>query len=157
MHSTSIDEERKGHVGETSISLGIVDAKKKIQSSADWAAAWEVACEAVSFVFPHRTRELREYGTYIKRELAAKQVASHRDIFRDLHEFSNLYSAFLLPSGIENFGSERKIGSKASNQSRTEICNKFNSQEGCSYPSCRRKHICKSVFDPSFLGITFGT
>ncbi|KAF9521365.1 hypothetical protein CPB83DRAFT_778860 [Crepidotus variabilis] len=162
MHSITIDEERKGHVGETSISLGSIEAKKKVQSSADWAAAWEVAYEAISFVFPHRARELRDYGTYIRQELAAKQVGAHHDIFRydlavrtkvrggqrillsDLHEFSNLYSAFLLPSGIENFGRERKGGNKPTNQTRNQVCNKFNSQDGCSFPNCRHRHICKS-------------
>ena len=72
LHCVTIDEERKARIGETEISFGSSETKRKVESSSEWSTAWRFASRAIAFVFEHRERELFEYRDYIERLFAAK-------------------------------------------------------------------------------------
>jgi len=72
LHCVTIDPERKARLGDTEISIGGVETKRKVKSSSEWSTAWRSALRATSFVFKHREYELAEYGDYIERLFAAK-------------------------------------------------------------------------------------
>jgi hypothetical protein len=163
LHHISAPKENTGRVGATEISLGRTEPSKRVQTSGEWTSAWNATVKATKFAFPHRENELREYGEYIEGHFSAKIPSSHRRIIlydtairnevgggqnallTDTHRFSRLYSAIVMPDGIESEytrTSTKRTGTKAS---KTEICNRFNSSNGCrnSADDCRFKHACK--------------
>jgi hypothetical protein len=119
LHRVTVVEERKARIGDTDISLGPVEATRKVNSSSDWSSAWRRAARAVAFVFPHRSKELEDYAEYIESEFAAKNPSGHnriilydiaiRNLVRggqqllltDTYRFVSLYSAIVLPDGVQ--------------------------------------------------------
>jgi hypothetical protein len=113
LHCVTVDPERKVSVGEAEISIGGAEAKRKVETSSEWATTWRSAWRATAFVFEHRQRELVEYGDYIKRLFAAKRPGSHNQVIlfdkgvrnevvggqamllTDYHCFTSLYAATL--------------------------------------------------------------
>jgi len=77
LHRTSINEEGETRIGNTKISLGVSDAKRRVSTTSEWSSAWHLAARAVAFAFPHRAEELRDYGDFIKTEFAGKLTSSH--------------------------------------------------------------------------------
>ena len=154
LYRITINEDQKARVGEADISLGPVEASRKVSSSTDWSAAWRRAARAIAFAFPHRVKELEDYAEYIENEFAAKNHSSHhriilydvaiRNLVRgrqqmlltDIHRFVSLYSAIVMPDGIQ-YGSQRGTIRK-----REELCNRFNNK-GCKVTNCRYQHACK--------------
>ena len=167
LHHVIPDEERTGRLGDTEISFGVAEPKKKISTAAEWSSSWRRASKAISFAFPHRREELLEYGDYIESEFAAKITSSHhklllydialrnevaagqQTLLTDFHKFSRLYSAIVLPDGVESGGTERERqpGKKPRSQKgdKPEICNKFNAGTCKNLAAdCKYRHICKS-------------
>ena len=72
LHCVTIDPERKACIGDTEISIGGTETKRKVETSSEWSTAWRSALRAISFVFEHREQELFKYGDYIERLFAAK-------------------------------------------------------------------------------------
>ncbi|KAF8803883.1 hypothetical protein BYT27DRAFT_7026491, partial [Phlegmacium glaucopus] len=165
LHHVVADEERKGRLGDTEISLGITEAKKHVRTASEWSTAWRRASKAISFAFPHRRNELLEYGDYIEAEFAAKLLSSHHKIIlydialrneigagqhallTDTQRFTRLYSAIVMPDGIESYGSSF-VSKKSHNSSipinRPEICNKYNNGSCRSADAdCKYRHVCK--------------
>ena len=148
LHHVVPDEERTGCLGDTEITFGVAEPKKRISTAAKWSLSWRRSSKAISFAFPHRCEELLEYGDYIESEFAAKIISSHhklllydialrnevaagqQTLLTDFHKFSRLYSAIVLPDGVESGGSERERQPRKKTQSqkgdKSEICNKFN-------------------------------
>jgi hypothetical protein len=156
LYRVTLAEERKARIGETEVSLGPIEATRKVSSSSDWSVAWRRAARGIAFAFPHRTRELEDYAAYIENEFAAKSSASHHRIIHydvavrnlvrggqqvlltDTQHFISLYSAIVLPDGIQYSGSQRNQARK-----KSEICNRFN-DKGCKAQNCRYRHACKT-------------
>jgi hypothetical protein len=156
LHRITVVEERKARIGDSEISLGPAEAARKVASSSDWSVAWRRAARAVAFVFPHRSRELEDYAEYIESEFAAKNPSGHnriilydiavrnlvrggqQQLLTDTHRFVSLYSAIVMPDGVQYSYS----GRKPQNKGKAEICNRFN-EKGCNGPSCRYQHVCK--------------
>ena len=171
LHHVVPDEERTGRLGDTEITFGVAEPKKRISTAAEWSSSWRRASKAISFAFPHRREELLEYGDYIESEFAAKITSSHhklllydialrnevaagqQTLLTDFHKFSRLYSAIVLPDGVESGGSERERqpGKKPRSQKgdKPEICNKFNAGT-CKNPAsdCKYRHFCKNCGKP---------
>jgi len=163
---TQIDEDRKARIGETHLTFSTSEAKRKVRNTADWAAAWRWASEAVVFAFPHRREELEQYQKHIQVKFDARRTYTHQRIIAydiavrnfvgggqtslltDCEKFSHLYSAIVLPDGIEftsSFpsSSTRRTAPARTSKGATETCNKFNTYSGCSHSPCKYKHICK--------------
>jgi len=79
-YRVTIVEDRKARVGEAEISLGPVEASRKISSLMDWSTAWRCTARVTSYAFPHRAKELEDYAEYIENEFAAKNPSSHHRI-----------------------------------------------------------------------------
>ena len=170
LHHVVPDEERTGRLGDTEITFGVAEPRKRVSTAAEWSAAWRRASKAIGFAFPHRREELLEYGDYIESEFAAKVSSSHHKLLlydvalrnevaagqhvllTDHHRFSRLYSAIVMPDGIESH-SDKSSGKKPSksNQSsdKPEICNKYNAGT-CknSDAECKYRHLCKTCRKP---------
>ena len=165
LHHIASVKENVGRLRDPEISLGSSEPTRRIQTNGEWISAWNVASRAVSFIFPHRVDELREYGEYINRQFSVKVVSAHRKIIlydvairnevaggqcfllTDTQRFNHLYSAIVMPDGIvSEYGkSSHSNGGKASGSRANTVCNRFNSGSGCksSDVDCRFKHICK--------------
>jgi hypothetical protein len=164
LHHVVPDEERTGRLGDAEISFGVSEPKRRISTAAEWSVAWRRASKAISFAFPHRREELLEYGDYIESEFAAKVSSSHHKLLlydialrnevaagqhillTDFSRFTRLYSAIVLPDGIEGSseGSNSRKPSKPKGSDKPELCNKFNSGT-CKRPDaeCKYRHLCK--------------
>ena len=164
------DEERTGRLGDVEISFGISEAKK-VASTADWTAAWRRASKAITFTFPHRQEELLDYGDYIKSEFAAKHTSSHhklilydialqnevgagqQTLLMDQNKFRRLYSAIVMPDGIENYSdksNDKKTRKSSKGSKKSEPCNKFNAGTCKNSDSeCKYRHTCKRCNKPS--------
>jgi len=158
LHRITVNEERKARVGETDIVFGPVEATRKVSTASDWSTAWRRASRAISFVFPHRSSELDDYADYIESEFAAKLATGHhriilfdiavRNLVRggqqivltDTHKFGALYSAIVLPDGVQYANGGRR---SLQPRGKVEICNRFNGK-GCTSTSCRYRHACKN-------------
>ncbi|KAJ7912251.1 hypothetical protein B0H13DRAFT_1506482, partial [Mycena leptocephala] len=139
-------------------------ASKKIQTHGDWIMAWNVASRAISFVFPHRARELREYGEYINRLFGAVASSEAQRVIRfdeavrtfvgarnnlqltDFGSFEHLKITCLASYGahVKQNRDPKASESKKQVEKTDEICNKFNSARGCGFCTgrCRYQHSC---------------
>ena len=170
LHHIIPDEERTGCLGDTEISFGISEPRKRILSAAEWSTAWRRASKAIGFAFPHQRDKLLEYGDYIESEFAAKVSSSHHKLLlydvalrnevaagqhcllTDHSKFSRLYSAIVLPDGVENHSDKipgKKLSKSNSGSDKPEICNKFNAGT-CknSNADCKYRHLCKGCHKP---------
>ncbi|PPR03806.1 hypothetical protein CVT26_000980, partial [Gymnopilus dilepis] len=77
LHRVTVDSESTARFGNAKISLGTAEAKRRIQTAADWSAAWRLTSRAIAYAFPHRHSELNAYAEYIEGEFAAKVQSSH--------------------------------------------------------------------------------
>ena len=152
--------ENTGRVGSTEISLGRTEPTRKVNTSGEWTSAWNATADAYVFTFPHRADEIKRYGAYINREFSSKVVSAHRKVIlydtavrnevaggssillTDRAEFSHIYSAIVLPDGIES--EPGQDSSKSTTKTQTDICRRFNSPNGCpnSSSACRYQHRC---------------
>ena len=170
LHHVVPDEERTGRLGEAEITFGVTEAKKRVATAAEWSTAWKRASKAIGFAFPHRREELSDYGDYIESEFAAKLPSTHHKLIlydvalrnevaagqhtllTDLNKFSRLYSAIILPDGVE--GDTGKSAGKGSGKPRQgngkpETCNKFNVGTCQKLDSdCKYRHVCKKCNKP---------
>ena len=171
LHHVVPDEERTGCLGEAEITFGVAEVKKRVASAAEWSIAWKRASKAISFAFPHHREELSDYGDYIESEFAAKLPSSHHKLIlyddvalcnevaagqhvlhMDYSRFSRLYSAIILPDGVE--GDTRRSAGKGAGKPRRddgkpEACNKFNAGTCQKLDgSCKCRHICKKCNKP---------
>jgi hypothetical protein len=167
LHRTSINEEGETRIGNAKITLGVSDAKRRVSTASEWSAAWHSAARAIAFVFPHRAEELRAYGDYIEGEFAAKFNTSHPKVIlfdiavrnlvqggqsillTDQQHFFRLYSAIIMPDGIESYSGKsanRRSNLTRVNGSKSDICNRFNSTNGCKFSDsdCKYRHACKN-------------
>jgi hypothetical protein len=175
LHLVVPDEERTGRLGDTEISFGVSEARKRVSTAAEWSSAWRKASKAIGFAFPHRKEELLEYGEYIESEFTAKLSSSHHklilydvalrnevaggqhSLLTDYHRFSRLYSAIVFPDGVEA-GSSKPHGAKPGSSAqgggaKAEICNKFNAGTCKNAASdCKYKHLCKHCHKPGHPG-----
>lgn len=165
LHSCAINEEAETRVGDAKISIGVAKAKREVKTASEWSTAWRYAARAIRFVFPMRANELQDYGDYIEGEFAAKEWTDHSQVIlydiairnlvgagqnielTDTHEFLRLYSAIMLPGGVQSRKSNKRSSPKEgrSGGSKSEICNRFNTSTGCRFTddNCRYKHLCK--------------
>jgi len=171
LHRTTVDEEGETHIGNAKISFGVSDAKRRVSTANEWFSAWNLAASALTFAFPHHADELHAYGDYINSEFAAKVSESHprvilfdisiRNIVQggqaflltDHQHFLALHSSILLPNGVEiasKKGLSRRSTAPHASGSKTDICNRFNSSNGCpsTQSDCRYHHICKLCKKP---------
>ncbi|KAF8226877.1 hypothetical protein L208DRAFT_1299581, partial [Tricholoma matsutake] len=106
LHYIAPPKENVGRIGGTEVSLGKTDPARKVQMSGDW-------------------NELRQWGNYMATEFSAKQLSTHHKLITfdkavramvgggqailltDRNQFAYLYSAYLLPDGIQGASSAR--------------------------------------------------
>jgi hypothetical protein len=165
-HIHSIDES-VGRVGATEIQFGKPKPAAKVETSGQWAAAYNLIVKATAFLFPHRYDELKQYGDYIEELFSATSTASHLKLFKydvavrykvgqgqnilltDRSEFTRYYEVIVAPDGIgaQMQGEGSKLDPKKGGKSgeKADICHRFNGTNGCSNTTdkCKYKHICK--------------
>jgi hypothetical protein len=163
LHHISPVKENVGRVGSTEISLGRSEPTRRVKTNGEWTSAWNATIKATSFAFPHREDELREYGDYMDREFSSKVVSAHRKLIlydeavrgevaggqkillTERNHFSYIYSAIVLPDGIESEVRKSTTNSSGT-KSQPDICRRFNSAAQCPNDSatCRYRHICSN-------------
>jgi hypothetical protein len=165
LHHIAPPKENVGRIGRTEISLGKADPARKVQTSGDWTVAWHAATKATTFAFPHRSEELRKWGDYMASEFSAKQLSAHHKLIAfdkavramvgggqailltDRDQFTFLYSAYLLPDGVQGStpaSGRYTVGDHNPRDHSSETCRRFNSAGGCrsTAGNCRYRHIC---------------
>ncbi|KAF8218694.1 hypothetical protein L208DRAFT_1348443, partial [Tricholoma matsutake] len=162
LHYIAPPKENVGRIGGTEVSLGKTDPARKVQTSGDWNVAWHATTKAIIFAFPHWSEELHQWGNYMAMEFSAKQLSAHHKLIAfdkvvramvgggqaillmDRNQFAYLYSAYLLPDGIQGASSARNAIGEQTRDHTSEACRRFNSAGGCcvTASSCRYQHVC---------------
>jgi hypothetical protein len=166
MHYVQLDEERKGRVGDAEVVFAPAESKRHVRTGAEWSAAFRRLSKGVTFLFPHREDELREYAEYVEGLFAAKQTRAHAKVIlydqsirnqvgggqnillTDYHKFHSLGEAILHADGVEygkKGGTDKPGGgSTKPGGKKGETCKRFNSQKGCHFSEedCYYKHVC---------------
>jgi hypothetical protein len=171
MHYIQLDDERKGRMGNAEVIFTVPEPKRQLRTGAEWSAAFRRLSRAITFLFPHREDELREYAEYIEGLFAAKQAGAHAKVIlydhsvrnqvgggqntllTDYHKFHRLGEAILHADGIEygNTNGARKGGPSRGGRGpksggrKGEICRRFNGPNGCHFSEedCFYKHTCQ--------------
>ena len=65
LYSISNDDDEVTELGPFKVSAPRVRATRKVGDAGQWVYAWNQTVVATSFAFPHRLRELTEYGSHI--------------------------------------------------------------------------------------------
>ncbi|KAJ7747653.1 hypothetical protein DFH07DRAFT_775973 [Mycena maculata] len=168
--SVSHEPHRAEPIGEgVQILFGSSTPTKSVSTQAEWLTAWAKAADAITFVFPHRRRELDAYRQYIidlfissaehvhqriillDRKLR-NEAAGRRDLLlSDCARFAHWERSFLNDNGAAYLESKPKAkdgGKGASSGSggekrKSEPCKRFNDDRcPASKNSCRYAHIC---------------
>jgi hypothetical protein len=172
MHYIQLNDERKGRLGDAEVVFAVPESKRQIRTGAEWSAAFRRLSKAVSFLFPHREEEHREYAEYLEGLFAAKQANAHAKVIlydqsirnqvgggqnvllTDYHRFHSLGEAILHTDGIEygsvgpanssKPGGSGKPGGKTGGK-KGETCKRFNGPKGCRFSEndCYYKHACQ--------------
>jgi hypothetical protein len=150
--------------GETEIEHGDPSPGKTVRTHGDWIAAWEPTVEATLFVFPHRGKELRDYGRHINGLFGAYSVEQAGNIINydkavrilvaqrrtilltDWAQFNNLNSYWIQNRGanaVTRASQGQRSSGNSDNRKKREPCRRFNegrcpnSSGGCAYG-----HVC---------------
>jgi hypothetical protein len=175
--STSNNDVKIEKMGDIEITFGAVEPTKTVSNGGDWTIAWNKTVRATSFAFPHRLRELTEYGEYITSLFAAtnqsfhsriiafdkavrRRIGSVRNIeLSDHHKFADLKLAHIDSIGVSVRGeSSRNSGNRGKNQrgkggKKQEPCNKWNDGTCMqTQEECRRLHVCNVCEKPGHKG-----
>jgi hypothetical protein len=157
------EEKRSERLGEIEVIVGTSKPARTVDSHGKWVIAWEKAADAITYVFPHRCKELRNYSSYIKRLFAALPESYHSRVInfdkavrircaqrRDLlltspEAISDLYILWI-QSPVNPTPSDR---TKNFEPKRRDPCRRWN--EGrCPNTniSCSYRHICIKCKSP---------
>ena len=169
MYSISHDERRTEKLADgLDFIFGGVKSSKTVQSHGQWVTAWSATVDATKIVFPHRERELREYGNHISSLFTSFAENMHDRVIKydralrirvgqrwdllltDSHQFADLHVLWISGAGAAAAGpsssSARSFGGGGTAKPRKrDPCNRFNSGNcpnttaGCDYA-----HICSN-------------
>lgn len=169
-YNVSAGQRRVEKLGDFELAYGSGTPTKRVESMGDWVLAWNQTVAAVSYAFPHRRRELTEYGSYIvglfgalavsfhhrlidHEKAVRKRVASRQNLLlTDYKDFDDLRLQFIDSCGAavgRHSGSEERSnraggqGSAPRRKKEAEACRRWNSGI-CTTPAsqCRYRHIC---------------
>ena len=77
MHAVSSDNQEVILIGGIQLKYGAAKVAKKVHNSGDWSQAFQVYTKVVSFVFPHRKEELKDYSEQVAALFAVVTEANH--------------------------------------------------------------------------------
>lgn len=151
--------ENVGSVGGIEFRFPGKERSRKVESISDWHIAWQAAAEATGVVFPHRERELAQYGSYIFQKFKRRNPMYHAQVIvfdeairetvgggehrslLDPEICAEFDEAILFPTGAEyHFASSR--GNR-----KGQLCNRFNGKFGCENQNCAYEHKCRACKD----------
>ena len=122
-YSVTLDERRTERIGDLEFIVRSAEPARVVDSHGKWVIAWDPTVDATSYVFPHRSSELRDYGRYISQLFACFpdslhtrviqldravriRVSQRRDLLlTDYNQFSDLHVLW-----IQNAGTKGKSG-----------------------------------------------
>lgn len=133
MYSIDGDRRERHKVGEIEIVTSQVKTSKHITEHGDWTLAWNLYQEAVTFVYPHRARELQSYYTHVTGLFAALRgsekgraisydravrsdvARNNRRLLTDFGDFNSLYTMHIhtAGSGSASSASQTQGGDRA--------------------------------------------
>ncbi|KAJ8482207.1 hypothetical protein ONZ45_g15028 [Pleurotus djamor] len=151
------------------IKNGTFELARRVTTSSEWVAVWYDTSRAYVCCFPHREKELHDYGQKIHRLFTAKRTDFHSRIiafdkafrarlvrerllqFTDQPLFEEIKQAVLEPSGVE-FAGQPSRSHSASQQFQREPCNRFNKDVlDTGLTSARKEELFLLGRQPKFL------
>jgi hypothetical protein len=159
-HSTSNNDEHIEILGNLEFKIPMVTPNKVVSTTGDWSVAWNKTARATIFAFPHRSKELANYGETIISLFAAthvnfhprviaydravrRRVGSRRDLeLTDYYEFLDLRTSHMDTIGAAVVHTA-DVREQSVPRKKTEACNRWN-QGLCMLDdaTCRRMHVC---------------
>lgn len=164
----SVDGDTKDtfHLGDVELSTASSKPTKKIANQGDWISCWTRYMDAVLYVYPHRSVELRAYQSYLNdtfvglkpslggqvirfdRAVRAVVARGNRGTLSDFSKFQYLQTMYLHPGGAAAAGVLAPTEGGRGRGRSNEICKRFNDGR-CPDRNCRFKHACLSCASTS--------
>jgi hypothetical protein len=164
-YSVAHDERRTERIGDLEFIVGSAKPARVVDSHGKWVIAWDQSVDATTYVFPHRSSELRDYGRYISQLFACFpdslhsrviqydravriRVAQRRDLLlTDYNRFSDLHVLWIQNAGTGGKSGESekrgRAGVPGGSSKHREACRRWN--EGrCpnTVANCNFAHVC---------------
>jgi hypothetical protein len=164
LHCITIDPERKVSIGEAEISIGGAEAKRKVETSSEWATAWRSASRATALssnidnvnwsnmeiisrgYLQQRGRDPTVRSSYLTK---GSEMRSGED--KPCYSPTTIASCHYTPPHFRMTKSSITRTDKegiATKQVKPkgEVCLRFNSQNGCRFTeaACKYQHTCQS-------------
>ena len=137
-YSVAHDERRTERIGELEVIVGSARPARIVDTHGKWVIAWDQAVEATTYIFPHRSTELRDYGRHISQLFASFpdtlhsciiqydhavriRVAQRRDLLlTDFGQFSDLHVLWVQNAGAvaARVGDSERRGHSGGNSGR---------------------------------------
>ena len=162
-YSVAHDERRTEQFGNLEVIVGTVKPARIVDTHGKWVIAWDQAVDATTYVFPHRSSELRDYGRHITQLFASFpdslhtrviqydravriRVAQRRDLLlTEYGQFADLHVLWIQNAGgggTRTGDSDRRTRNTG-NSKRREACRRWN-ENRCpnSAAQCNYAHVC---------------
>ena len=141
------DERRTERIGYLDFIVRSAKPARVVDSHGKWVIAWDPTVDATSYVFPHRSSELRDYGRYISQLSACFpdslhtriiqldrdvriHVSQQRDLLlTDYNQFSDLHVLWIQNAGTGGKSGESekrgRSGVPGGSSKRKEACRRW--------------------------------
>jgi hypothetical protein len=165
-YSIAHDERWTERIGELEVVVGSTKPARVVDTHGKWVIAWDQAVDATTYIFPHRSTELRDYGRHISQLFTSFPDSLHTQVIQydrairirtaqqqdllltDFHRFTDLHVLWIQNAGAarSRAGDDAKRtrnGGSSGGTKRREVCRRWN--EGhCpnSVASCSYAHVC---------------
>ncbi|KIM85546.1 hypothetical protein PILCRDRAFT_5238 [Piloderma croceum F 1598] len=81
-YSVSHDERCAERIGELELVMGSAKPSRVVDTHGKWVIAWDQTVDASTYIFPHRSSELRDYGRHISQLFASFPDALHSRVIQ---------------------------------------------------------------------------
>jgi Zinc finger C-x8-C-x5-C-x3-H type (and similar) len=161
-HFTTIGPSKRTvqHFGDFEIVTDNIKVTREVKSCGDWTCAWTRYQEAVTFLYPHRARELTDYAKHIIVTFIAVQDSPDRVIqydkrvraraaecvgllLSDTAAFHSDYTQFIFSGMFGGTVSKPQSGPKSTRGRASEPCRRFNNGYCPDGAKCRYQHVCQ--------------
>lgn len=162
LYSVDGDASERFRIGELDLVAHTPRSTRKISEHGDWTITWVIYQEAVTFLYPHRADELRDYYNFVTglfRSLASGERSrainydravrsevgrSNSKLLNESNNLSHMYTQHIHAAGASSSATSGQphAPKRARNNRSAEACHRWNDGKCSRGTDCRYKHVC---------------
>ncbi|KIP09230.1 hypothetical protein PHLGIDRAFT_22995 [Phlebiopsis gigantea 11061_1 CR5-6] len=168
LYSIDGDSSERFRIGELDLVTHTPRSTRKISEHGDWTITWVIYQDAVTFLYPHREKELREYYNFVTglfRSLAAGERMrainydravrsevgrSNSKLLNEATNLSHMYTQHIHAAGASasTAAGQPNPAKRSRNSRNAEPCHRWNEGKCSRGTDCRYKHACNKCGSP---------